>query len=212
MTTFAYNTAVPNAPNDPADDQPEMLINTVSTDAIIGVDHVTFNTPNGGYHTVIHQTSFSDVASNPPSNNPPSVPAAIAQIGQLFTTQLNDGVNVDESLYYLSGGNRLGRLTMNFQPVAGTNGYTYIPGGIILQWGRKTIPAGLPQNVTINYVAEGGIAMPNATFIALVTLHSVGNATDTAQVCAKSRTAAGFVVGYTGSIQYDSFQWLAIGN
>lgn len=43
MTMFTYNTGVPFATNNPSNDQPQMLINTVSNNGIWNVDHVGFN-------------------------------------------------------------------------------------------------------------------------------------------------------------------------
>ncbi len=48
--TFNFNAGIP-APNDnPSIDQPDMLTNNVSMNAILAVDHVSFNTANGGQH------------------------------------------------------------------------------------------------------------------------------------------------------------------
>lgn len=42
--TFTFNTAIPATNNNPSNDQPIMQQNNVSANAILGVDHVTFNT------------------------------------------------------------------------------------------------------------------------------------------------------------------------
>lgn len=60
--TFSFNQNIPAANNDPADDQPLMLQNNLSTFDIIEVDHVGFNTVNGGYHS---QVTFSANQSAP---------------------------------------------------------------------------------------------------------------------------------------------------
>lgn len=43
MTMFTYNSGVPFSTNNPSNDQPQMLINTVSNNGIWNVDHVGFN-------------------------------------------------------------------------------------------------------------------------------------------------------------------------
>jgi len=48
--TFSFNTNIPAAPNNPSVDQPDMIVNNQSTNGIIAVDHITFNTANGGQH------------------------------------------------------------------------------------------------------------------------------------------------------------------
>lgn len=48
--TFSFNNAIPATNNDPSADQPDMLTNNISTDQIIAVDHISFNTAGGGQH------------------------------------------------------------------------------------------------------------------------------------------------------------------
>ncbi len=50
MSSFTYNRDIPDAPNNPSNDQPKMKINTNATDDLIAVDHVSFNTSPGGTH------------------------------------------------------------------------------------------------------------------------------------------------------------------
>lgn len=65
--TFPYpiNTQIPNAPNDPADDQPEMKKNYANIAGFLQVDHVAAGTnPGAGYHKQVRFFS-------------PNIPAAI---------------------------------------------------------------------------------------------------------------------------------------
>lgn len=48
MTTFSFNTGVPNANNDPSVDQPDMQTNNVSDNAIWAVDHLTYGSSGSG--------------------------------------------------------------------------------------------------------------------------------------------------------------------
>jgi hypothetical protein len=50
MPNFVYNRDIPDAPNNPSDDQPDMKDNTNSTDDLIDEDHYSFNDNNGGLH------------------------------------------------------------------------------------------------------------------------------------------------------------------
>lgn len=47
---FDYNTDIPNAPNNPSNDQPLMKVNTNSINSLIGIDHVGFSTNGSGIH------------------------------------------------------------------------------------------------------------------------------------------------------------------
>src|SRR5882724_9133933 len=102
-------------------------------------DHVpltsTSGTPPNGYHKSIHLVPASTTTTNPPNNQPVITPVATVGYGQVFDAEINDGLNTDTALYFLSGGNRLTQLTRNIQPVNSQNGYTSIPGGLVLQWG-----------------------------------------------------------------------------
>lgn len=57
MTNFEFNTGVPNEDNNPSVDQPDMLINTNSENSIWTIDHISYNSNNGGNHL---QTGFPD--------------------------------------------------------------------------------------------------------------------------------------------------------
>lgn len=48
--SFTFDNTIPAANNNPSSDQPLMLQNNVSIQAILGVDHITFNQSNGGQH------------------------------------------------------------------------------------------------------------------------------------------------------------------
>jgi len=112
------------------------------------VDHVpltsTSGTPPNGYHTVVHLVPISTTASRPPNNQPinPADYTATAGYGQLLSAQINDGINTDTAFYFLTSGNRLLQMTRNFVPIATTIGATFLPGGLIMQWGTGTYSNG----------------------------------------------------------------------
>lgn len=58
--SISYNLNIPDAPNNPSDDQPLMQINTNALDTIIAIDHISFNTANGGNHQQVHLPSFTN--------------------------------------------------------------------------------------------------------------------------------------------------------
>src|SRR5512147_851600 len=134
-----YQPGIPTGTVDLDVDYLNIQNNFTQANTSFGVDHVPFDTNTldepAGYHESIHFVPFSTTVTNPPNNQPVVSPTATSGFGQLFSSQINDGINLDESLYFLTGGNRLTQLTRNFQPVASANGYTFLPGGLILQWG-----------------------------------------------------------------------------
>ena len=118
--------------------------NFSKADTSFGTDHVAFsiNTNRNGYHKVIHLVPFSTTGSNPPNNYPVTPPATINTIGQLFGAGTNDGINTDIALMYLSGNGNLIQMTRNFVPTSAQNGATFLPGGLILQWGLTATVGG----------------------------------------------------------------------
>lgn len=63
--TISYNIGVPAGPDNPSIDQPQMLINTVATNNIIGIDHITFNANNGGQHQQVRIPSAPNYIATP---------------------------------------------------------------------------------------------------------------------------------------------------
>lgn len=64
--TFTFNTGVPAAGNNPSVDQPDMLSNNVSTNSILAVDHISFNTAGGGQHLQMHMNATPNYVAVPP--------------------------------------------------------------------------------------------------------------------------------------------------
>lgn len=128
--------------------------NFTTLNNVFGVDHTTFDnsTAQIGYHTVIHFIPNSTIITNPATNYPPTPPATTAGFGQLWCPQITDGFNTDEALYFQSGGGRITQLTSNIKILTGSNGATFLPGGLILQWGIviQALAATDSGNVVLN--------------------------------------------------------------
>lgn len=204
MTLFDYTTNIPFANNPPSVDQPNMEINTNSIDGIIAVDHVGFNSNNGGYHTDIHMIPQG------------SDPAQITDIGQLYTKTVTFNGKTDAALFYRSGttlssSNSLTQITAPKGTSASANGYAFLPGGIVMQWGiinSPPMPSGTTTPLSFN------INFPNNCFNIQMTLINDGSTTN-AQVMSiriGSVSTSGFSWNYTGGSAYRGFYWVAIGN
>ena len=115
-------------------DYKNILNNFQALDDIFTVDHVALDaTSRLGYHQSVHLISQST------GSYPPTPPATVANVGQLFSASVNDGYGTGTALYYLSGGGNLRQLTSNFTPQQAVNGYTFLPGGIVMQWGIQAL-------------------------------------------------------------------------
>lgn len=224
MSEFDYTLNIPFANDAPKNDQPIMQINTNSIAGIIEVDHIGFGLANGGYHTDIHMTEFSSTTINPSnaSNNPPTAPLPINNIGQLYTCQIRSppvsGGIIDEVLYYQSAFGRITQLTNNFAPIgfqssATKNGYTALPGGLIIQWGIIDSPP-LPSGVTTPLLfATANIDFPKNCFNVQMTLINDGSTNNEQVMSVRTGTVSktGFSWNYTGGSAYRGFYWVAIG-
>ena len=188
-------------------------------DTTFGIGHTLFsnNTAQNGYHRNIQMIPNSTTASNPPNNQPVIAPAAIPGYGQLFSAEINDGINIDTALYFLSGGNRLTELTRNFSPSAISNGYTFLPGGIIIQWGinNTAVPSGSNTTFTQNF----NIPFPNnCFFVDGSPLVSKATGLPDSQLSINIRKSSLTDLSsfdyqpYTNSSKYIGFLWFAIGN
>lgn len=233
--SFSYNQGIPAAGNAPKNDQPLMQTNFTSISGLISVDHLGFRTAdtpatNGGFHKVVHQTQFSKASPGPSgSNNPPTLPALISNIGQLITVQMNSNISnsgtlTDEVLWFESGGGRFVQITGNITAgsgnqsnqtktrISGTDFYTgYSPllGGFFMQCGYIFLTAAFQAVVF-------PLAFPNACMNVQVTLNA-GTVLNVTPHFFKARdlTTTGFNLdtnGYTTSGSATcSFFWVAIG-
>jgi hypothetical protein len=195
--SFTYTTTVPASGNNPSVDQRDMLQNTSSISELIAIDHVGFNNTLGGYHQVIH------------FNNQAGDPAVIAGVGQLYT-KTSSG---DQQIFYKSGGNVITQLTGPNATVPGTNGYTWLEGDILLQWGFIAGP--LPSSTTTALLfSTSNIQFPNNCFNIQLTLTNPGSTGNAQTMSVKLSTVSktGFSWNYSGGSAYNGFYWQAIGN
>jgi hypothetical protein len=198
----SYQPGIPTGSVDLDEDYQNLQNNFQSLDTYFGIDHTQYSVNNlttpSGYHKSVHMI-------------PQSSPSVTAGFGQLYSQTIDDGVNNDQTLFWLTGGNRTIQLTRNFQPVAATNGYTMLPGGLIMQWGIVSIPSG-----TVTF-STNNIAFPSACFSVQLTLISKASSTSSSNnslfidTATSSRTQ--FKWRYNGgSGDFQSFYWVAIGN
>lgn len=138
--TIAYNLGIPNSPNNPSTDQPNMKTNNDNIATYVAVDHVGFNTSGSGQH---NQVTFN-------ANNVPTTPTSPPV---LFT---NNVLTVPQLFFYS------GPTFNQYSAVAGgaTGGSAFLLGGIILKWGTLNAP----DNTAIQISTYAGSVFPNNCF------------------------------------------------
>lgn len=208
-----YNPLVPSGTVPLNEDYQNLQDNFNEANIVMGVDHLPFdnNTVQKGYHKSIHLTPLSTTATNPPDNQPINGYTATVGYGQVLSAQINDSINTDEALYFLTGGNRLMQLTRNFLPVISSNGYSFIAGGLIVQWG-------VINSLTFGTVtfSSANIAFPNNCFGVWTQVFSSGGtlSANQAGINVKVNSKLSFTWAFNGgsSSNLNGFYWVAIGN
>lgn len=171
-----------------------------------GSDHIAFDeVQNNGYHKTVH------IQPRSPDNDPNTV----AGIGQLYSRIVNDGYDTDTVLYFKTGpGSGLGdklQLTSNFDPRIASRGYTFLPGGLVLQWGRTTV-SGNGDSGTVNFTTGSGINFANACYQITTGLIQTSDPNNPSTVSFSSISSTSFSWFYRGSGNISSFTWMAIGS
>jgi hypothetical protein len=163
-------------------------------DTTYGTDHVAYSQGlNNGYHNIIHLV-------------PNATPTPSTGIGQLFDNTVYDGINTDQILYFLTGENRLLQLTRNFVPSVTAKGYTFLPGGLIMEWGSFSATNISSMNVSFPQI------FPNAIYNVQVTYVVSDNSTIRSGIESGTVSKNGFTWIGTSTSSLITVYWTAIGN
>ncbi len=165
-------------------------------------DHVpltsTSGIPPNGYHKAVHLV-------------PQLPPVATPGYGELYCRTTNDGYSTAEQLFYqfvnASAVTINIGMTRNFAPLVATNGYTFLPGGMVLQWGQaasKSVGSAIAFNMPFT----------SGPFSITLTPYNFGyDANSHGAPSAIGATTTQFFIsnGTAQASTYDLY-WMAIGN
>jgi hypothetical protein len=196
MGLISYTLGIPDGPNNPSNDQPNMKNNNDAIDAYVSVDHVGFNNNNSGYHTLIHQIPRS------------TDPSPINGINQVYAKNVLLNAVTDTQLFNMTGLGIIRQLTGGnaAQFVSATNGYQYI-GGILVQWG--TVTNAVSRSETVVALP---ISFPNNNLGVFTNLQKLTSQSDVDTVYAVKFTNSQFRYYNTSASSTRTFNWIAIGN
>lgn len=206
MTVYDYTNDIPNPPNAPSVDVPNMKINTNSISGIISTDHIGFGLSNGGAHNQVQIANTGGINGQ--------IPAGL--IGNGFETLYSSNTQGNGELWFVRGSDATGtQLTGPGVPSATSNGYTFLPGGILIQWGIQT---GTATSGTVNFVSDGNRNFPNECWI--VTIGPKYNSSSGAPTSAVTYTVDQKTISNTqfdwilvgSQTNFKGFYWIAIGN
>lgn len=198
MTFAAYTSGIPNPPNDPSVDVFTMQSNVNAIPQLIDVDHVGFNSTYGGTHAQVQLQELSGIA-------PPGVPTGL--VGNGFGTLYTNVINGNGELWYVRGASTTGiQLTGPGTPTVSSNGYTFLPGGILMEWGNFTA-----TNISTKAVTFP-LAFPNNVFNVQVTYVVSDSSTIRNGVESGTISKTGFTWIGTSTSSLVSVYWTAVGN
>ena len=143
---FEYFLNIPNAPNNPSNDQPKMQTNTNSIDSLVSVDHYTFQTQGNldGWHV---QSTYPQLSVDPSTNTTQ---------GAVYTKNVS-GSGEEVELFYRREANgsviqitTLDKVTNTPYILTGTFAPAILPSTIVT----------LPANI-YGYIQFGGVQLGN---------------------------------------------------
>lgn len=185
-------------------------------DVSFGIDHVPFSINTAlqpaGYHESVHLNPISTTATRPPDNFPlnPADYTVTPGFQQLFSAQINDSFSTDTALFSLTGGGILSQLTSNILPVASANGCTFLPGGLILNYGKVAISAN-PTLTTVTF--KQAYTSTANVFSVILTRITADNSTtaNEVRISSGSISATMFKISSSSSSSANNVYWIAIG-
>jgi len=211
--TIGYNLNIPDGPHNPSNDQPLMKANTNAIAQIIAVDHVGFGVGNGGFHQQVRMPVES-------------LPTVAAGFGGLYVNTASSATPLTESdLFYtpdastniyqltrtITGSYTLFSTNTTYQALSSpqpavTGGWTFLPGGMLFQYGLAT-NANLNLNNVINF------PVPFNTFVGSITVTGVRSNTNdkVVGILNGSVTLTQFLLELSSSDRPNAVYWMAIG-
>lgn len=165
------------------------------------IDHVGYNNTGEGKHKQSTYPERDGSASKP-------IPTPGANEAALYTKEANSITEL-----YLRRESSGSEIQMSTGEVrANTRGYTFLPGGVILQWGIITSPS---SGGTVTFTDSSGIDFPNNIWCLTTTAITKVGGTTTTHVAAPRKDTVlvtGFTYDWQASTSYVEFYWQAIGN
>lgn len=203
-TNYGYTDNIPAGGNNPSQDRPLMTENFNSIDGLIGEDHVSFNLANGGFHNQIRMPTMTNMPS--PANRISSSITEYAKVSgqsQLFITNGQSTNEYQLTLMDNTNAPTFGVFTgVTYAPnsLTGSAGWTFLPGGLRLQYG--TVDSGS--------FSTSEVIFPIAyTTVYIVTINYVSTSLRTWQLSSYDNNGFTFIRDSNASARF--FTWSAIG-
>jgi hypothetical protein len=194
---MAYNNNIPQPTDQISVSQGQILDNFEAISTLIDVNHVGFNLGDQGKHTFVTMVDQTSVML-PFINSEVglyNVVDATTSINQLFISYVNSASTRKQ--YPISAS----ILSTNASPATNSNGWAYLPSGVLLKWGYQIIPGG---NSAIPINAIG----PAYTINVFNVQMTPGNVAAVGSYVRSATTAA---INVTGANNNSNVYWYTIG-
>lgn len=208
MTNYTYTADIPDAPNNPSNDQGPMKTNTNSINSIIGEDHYSFNDNLGGQHKWVRMPLSGGGSGTIP-------PALTASEGTIYTKTDTTPASASQLFYSPDASGNEYQLTKSIAASFATfstntayaanhtGGWTFLPGGMLLQYGLRS-SASSSGSVTFPVTFPSGVAPYS------ITTGAVGAAnTGNVSISTSAPSSTGF--SFNAGLGLNRFYWVAIG-
>lgn len=195
---MTYNPNVPQATDLISVSQGDLLTNFQQIGTVFDVDHVALDNATSANRGKHDKSTYVEQASDPTTS---------ANEVAVYSKDNGSGAS-DLYLRRESNGNVI-RMSSG-TPTASQNGYSFLPGGILIQWGRSTI-AGSASTQAITFPT----AFSGTAYVVDVTPYaSPITGSSPREIGASSITSTGFTAeSFNGSVPGGGvpFGWIAIG-
>jgi len=178
--------------------QPKIRTNFLDINTLVSVDHVTFDAAGAGKHA---RVTLPEQAADPDS--------ILANQATIFAKE--SAVTGNTGLFWQKEGTGVvagATVEMTAFNLAVNTGYSYLPSGIIIQWGKGTATGGGVGAVNIF-----NLTFPNAVLSVVITQECAVGQHDSVQVIAATlATDRFYATSYSGSTATSyTINYIAIG-
>ncbi len=205
---MAFIRDIPAASEFLSDSQSKIKNNFNGSDDVFGVDHYQFSNTTakiGGHKQCQLDEQVSADGSLP-----------VGLKGAGWETLYASVSNSVGDLWMSRGGAPGIRLTGPDTPTAANNGHTFLPGGIVINWGQVNSTTKTPFQALSFSASANNIQFPNNCFAVFTQVHGSSDIPGSqANVDVRKGTLdkTGFHWAFvTNSSDYTGFFWIAIGN
>lgn len=203
---LSYFPGIPNPPNAPSVDVPNMQTNTNNLQTYLQRDHIPFGSGFDGMHLQVNlqETTLSGTPALPPN-------LAGSGFGTLYATTNSSqiGGNAGEIYYTRGGSAQKIQLTGPLNPTSAatpatnqaSNGYTFLAGGILMQFGKTNPLNGSSKSFSFPVTYNNILSF------------SIASTSNSNSFYVSALSTSGFTIATVGGASSGSAAyWIAVGN